>query len=82
MHICLTLAAVLALGSTASAADRDRPTVILVIPIHEAQMVRDRTWQKAGGAQLGDFRGTGEIKHHTVGALRGLPLDHAEIKLV
>jgi hypothetical protein len=40
MHICLTLAAVLALGSTASAAERDRPTVILVIPIHEAQMVR------------------------------------------
>ena len=40
MRICLMLAAVLALGSAASAAERDRPTAILVSPIHEAQIVR------------------------------------------
>src|SRR5215469_8288564 len=40
MRICLTLAAVLALWSAASAAERDRPTAILVSPIHEAQVVR------------------------------------------
>ena len=40
MRICLMLAVVLALGSAASAADRDRPTAILVSPIHEAQIVR------------------------------------------
>jgi len=34
------LAAVLALGSAASAAERDRPTAIMVRPIHEAQIVR------------------------------------------
>src|SRR5215472_1802407 len=33
-------APVLALGSAASAAERDRPTAILVSPIHEAQIVR------------------------------------------
>jgi hypothetical protein len=40
MPICLVLAIVLALGSGASAAERDRPTAILVSPIHEAQIVR------------------------------------------
>ena len=40
MRICLLLAAVLALGSAASAAERDQPTAILVSPIHEAQVVR------------------------------------------
>jgi hypothetical protein len=40
MRICLRLAVVLALGSAASAAERDRPTAILVSPIHEAQIVR------------------------------------------
>lgn len=40
MRICLMLAAALALGSAASAAQRDRPTAILVSPIHEAQIVR------------------------------------------
>src|ERR1700756_2869601 len=40
MRHCLMLAAVLALGSAASAAERDRPTAILVSPIHEAQIVR------------------------------------------
>ena len=40
MRICLMLAAVLALRSAASAAERDRPTAILVSPIHEAQIVR------------------------------------------
>src|SRR5215472_3358541 len=40
MRICLTLAAVLTLGSAASAAERYRPTAILVSPIHEAQVVR------------------------------------------
>ena len=39
MRIYLILAAVLALGSVASAAERDRPTAILVSPIHEAQIV-------------------------------------------
>jgi hypothetical protein len=34
------LAVVLALGPAASAAERDRPTAILVSPIHEAQIVR------------------------------------------
>jgi len=34
------LAIVLALGSAASAAERDRPTAIVVSPIHEAQIVR------------------------------------------
>ena len=40
MRICLMLAVVLALGSAALAAERDRPTAILVSPIHEAQIVR------------------------------------------
>ena len=40
MRIGLTLAAVLALGSAASVAEPDRPTAILVSPIHEAQVVR------------------------------------------
>jgi hypothetical protein len=40
MRICLMLAAVLALGSAAWAAEPDRPTAILVTPIHEAQVVR------------------------------------------
>ena len=40
MRICLMMAAVFALASAASAADPDRPTAILVSPIHEAQMVR------------------------------------------
>jgi Peptidase family M23 len=40
MRICFIMAAVLALGSAASAAERDRPTAILVSPIHEAQVVR------------------------------------------
>jgi len=40
MRICFMMAAVLALGSAASAAERDRPTAILVSPIHEAQVVR------------------------------------------
>ena len=40
MRICLMLAAVFALGSAASAEERDRPTAILVSPIHEAQIVR------------------------------------------
>src|SRR6516165_956984 len=40
MRICLMLAIVLALGSAASAAERDRPTAIVVSPIHEAQIVR------------------------------------------
>ncbi|HEX3448354.1 MAG TPA: M23 family metallopeptidase [Isosphaeraceae bacterium] len=40
MRISLMLAAALALGSAASAAERDRPTAILVSPIHEAQIVR------------------------------------------
>lgn len=40
MRLCLMLAAVVALGSAASAAEGDRPTAILVSPIHEAQIVR------------------------------------------
>ena len=40
MRVCLMLAAVLALGSAASAVERDRSTAILVSPIHEAQIVR------------------------------------------
>src|SRR5689334_23903203 len=40
MRICLMLAVVLALGSAASAAERDRPTAILASAIHEAQIVR------------------------------------------
>jgi hypothetical protein len=40
MRLCFIMAAVLALGSAASAAERDRPTAILVSPIHEAQVVR------------------------------------------
>lgn len=40
MRLCLVLAAFLAIGSAASAAARDRPTAILVSPIHEAQIVR------------------------------------------
>jgi hypothetical protein len=39
MRICFMMAAVFALGSVASAAARDRPTAILVSPIHEAQVV-------------------------------------------
>ena len=40
MRICLMMAAVFAPTWTASAAGRDQPTAILVIPIHEAQIVR------------------------------------------
>ena len=40
MRLCLVLAAFLAIGSAASAAARDRPTAILVSPIHQAQIVR------------------------------------------
>ena len=40
MRVCLTMAAVFALASAASAAEPDRPTAILVSPIHEAQIVR------------------------------------------
>ena len=40
MRICFMMAAVLALGSAASATEGDRPTAILVSPIHEAQVVR------------------------------------------
>jgi hypothetical protein len=40
MRICFIVAAVLALGSAASATEGDRPTAILVSPIHEAQVVR------------------------------------------
>jgi hypothetical protein len=40
MRICLITAAVFALASAASAAERDRPTAIIVSPIHEAQIVR------------------------------------------
>ena len=40
MRICLMMAAVFALASAASAAGPDRPTAILVSPIHEAQIVR------------------------------------------
>ena len=40
MRICLILAVVWALGSATLAAERDRPTAIVVSPIHEAQIVR------------------------------------------
>jgi hypothetical protein len=40
MRICLITAAVFALASAASAAERDRPTAIVVSSIHEAQIVR------------------------------------------
>ena len=40
MRVGLMLAVVLALGSAASAVERDRSTAILVSPIHEAQIVR------------------------------------------
>jgi hypothetical protein len=40
MRICFMMAAGFALASTASAATPDRPTAILVSPIHEAQIVR------------------------------------------
>jgi hypothetical protein len=40
MRVCLMMAAVFALSSAASAAEPDRPTAILVSPIHEAQIVR------------------------------------------
>jgi Peptidase family M23 len=40
MRICFVVAAVFALASAASAAAPDRPTAILVSPIHEAQIVR------------------------------------------
>ena len=40
MRICLMLAAVLALGSSASVAERGRPTAILVSPIDQARIVR------------------------------------------
>src|SRR6516225_11266572 len=40
MRVCFMVAALLVLGSAALAAQRDRPTAILVSPIHEAQVVR------------------------------------------
>src|SRR5438874_13010815 len=40
MRICFMMAAVLALASAALAEAPDRPTAILVSPIHEAQIVR------------------------------------------
>ena len=40
MRICFMMAAVFALASAASAEAPDRPTAILVSPIHEAQIVR------------------------------------------
>jgi hypothetical protein len=40
MRICFMMAAVFALASAASADAPDRPTAILVSPIHEAQIVR------------------------------------------
>ena len=40
MRLRLVMAAVFALASPASAAEPDRPTAILVSPIHEAQVVR------------------------------------------
>lgn len=40
MRVCLMLGAVLALASADSVADRDRPTAIVVSPIHEAQVAR------------------------------------------
>ena len=40
MRVCLMMASVLAFASAASAEAPDRPTAILVSPIHEAQIVR------------------------------------------
>src|SRR5213082_2080423 len=40
MRICFMMAAVFALASAASAEAPNRPTAILVSPIHEAQIVR------------------------------------------
>jgi hypothetical protein len=40
MRICFMMVAVFALASAASAEAADRPTAILVSPIHEAQIVR------------------------------------------
>jgi len=40
MRICFMMAAVFALTSAASAAEPERPTAILVNPIHDAQIVR------------------------------------------
>ena len=40
MRICLMVATVFGLVSAASAGARDRPTAIVVSPIHEAQIVR------------------------------------------
>lgn len=40
MRICLIMAALFALASPAVAEERNRPTAILVSPIHEAQVVR------------------------------------------
>jgi hypothetical protein len=40
MRICFIMAAVFALAAAASAAERDRPTAIVVSPIHEGQIVR------------------------------------------
>src|SRR5215831_15832034 len=40
MRVCLIMAAVFGLASAASAAEPDRPTAIVVSPIHEAQIVR------------------------------------------
>ena len=40
MRICFMMATVFALASAASAEAPDRPTAILVSPIHEAQIVR------------------------------------------
>ena len=40
MRICFMMAAIFALSSLASAAEPDRPTAIMVSPIHEAQVVR------------------------------------------
>jgi hypothetical protein len=40
MRICVMMAAVFAFASAASAEAPDRPTAILVSPVHEAQIVR------------------------------------------
>jgi hypothetical protein len=40
MRICLAMAAIFAFTSAALSAERDRPTAIVVSPIHEAQIVR------------------------------------------
>jgi hypothetical protein len=40
MRVCFALAAVFALTSAAWATERDRPTAIVVSPIHDAQVVR------------------------------------------